>query len=304
MIYGIYVRSGSAHWDLELAVEVRQCPVRSRACGEREEKKEKKKEKEEEKDVTFDKEHWWWDTTKPNDGGAVNDPEIRNFLKRVLDKEKSPSSRRWRLVVSGSSSVRGSLRHGLRVRALARPERRAEVSVEVPEKGPAILATSNVVQLQWQRSKEWQGVQQVLLDGQLQSLPEEVQWCLDAQGNWKVCEEFAHQRHPNQVGPMREIYSAPLCGVSADEEPRKTSVHAMKDGIREGEKALQFFGNMLVMTGHGVIRLLGPQEVEVRGGQVTAPASCENLLVVGAPENAVVAALLANSWGPREGGAG
>ena len=40
--------------------------------------------------------------------------------------------------------------------------------------GPAVLATSNVVQLQWQRSKEWQGVQQVLLDGQLQSLPQEA----------------------------------------------------------------------------------------------------------------------------------
>ena len=40
--------------------------------------------------------------------------------------------------------------------------------------GPAVLATSNVVQLQWQRSKEWQGVHQVLLDGQLQSLPQEA----------------------------------------------------------------------------------------------------------------------------------
>lgn len=236
------------------------------------------------KDVTLTelpgKEHWWWDTAKPNDGGAVNDPEIRNFLKRVLDKEKAPSSLRWRSVVFGS--VGGTLRHGLHVRALARPERRAEVSVELPEKGPAVLVTSNVVQLQWQRSKEWQGVHQVLLDGQLQSLPQEVQWCLDF-GTWKVC-DFAvaqrHQRHPNQAGPMREIYSAPLCGVSADEE---------------GEKALQFFGNMLVMTGHGVIRLLSSQEVEVHGGQVTAPASCENLLVVGAPENVVVAALLANS---------
>ena len=26
-----------------------------------------------------DKEHWWWDTYKTNDGGAVNDPVIRKF---------------------------------------------------------------------------------------------------------------------------------------------------------------------------------------------------------------------------------
>jgi len=55
-------------------------------------------------------EHWWWDTAKPNDGGAVNDPEIRNFLKRVLDKAgwpraagvirkvKNPTNRSWLVV--------------------------------------------------------------------------------------------------------------------------------------------------------------------------------------------------------------
>lgn len=26
-----------------------------------------------------DKEHWWWDTYKTNDGGVVNDPVIRKF---------------------------------------------------------------------------------------------------------------------------------------------------------------------------------------------------------------------------------
>eukprot|EP00435_Cladocopium_sp_Y103_P019394 s5639_g4.t1 len=35
------LRSGSAHWDLELADEVRQCPLRSGAGEEREEKEKK-----------------------------------------------------------------------------------------------------------------------------------------------------------------------------------------------------------------------------------------------------------------------
>ena len=26
-----------------------------------------------------EKEHWWWDTWKTNDGGVLNDPVIRNF---------------------------------------------------------------------------------------------------------------------------------------------------------------------------------------------------------------------------------
>ena len=33
IISGVWLRSGSAHWALELAVEVRQCPLISGACG-------------------------------------------------------------------------------------------------------------------------------------------------------------------------------------------------------------------------------------------------------------------------------
>ena len=43
------MRSGSAHWNLELAVEVRQCPLRSGArCWEEEEEEEAGAEEEEE----------------------------------------------------------------------------------------------------------------------------------------------------------------------------------------------------------------------------------------------------------------
>ena len=41
-------RSGSAHWDLELAVEVRQCPLGSGARGGDEEEMEEEAEEEEE----------------------------------------------------------------------------------------------------------------------------------------------------------------------------------------------------------------------------------------------------------------
>ncbi len=40
--------------------------------------------KEQGNDVTYNEvrkqNHWWWDTYKTNDGGAVNDPYIRKFL--------------------------------------------------------------------------------------------------------------------------------------------------------------------------------------------------------------------------------
>lgn len=42
--------------------------------------------KEQGNNVTYselaNKEHWWWDTYNTNDGGATNDPDVRNFLQK------------------------------------------------------------------------------------------------------------------------------------------------------------------------------------------------------------------------------
>ena len=38
--------------------------------------------------IVPDKEHWWWDTHKPNDGGAVWDAQIRTFVQRALKQQQ------------------------------------------------------------------------------------------------------------------------------------------------------------------------------------------------------------------------
>jgi hypothetical protein len=35
------------------------------------------------------KEHWWWDSYETNDGGALDDPQLRRFFKRALSFGKS-----------------------------------------------------------------------------------------------------------------------------------------------------------------------------------------------------------------------
>ncbi len=41
-----------------------------------------------------DKEHWWWDTYKTNDGGVVNDPVIRSFaVSHAQNAAKLPASK-------------------------------------------------------------------------------------------------------------------------------------------------------------------------------------------------------------------
>ncbi|XP_071799863.1 uncharacterized protein [Asterias amurensis] len=37
------------------------------------------------------KEHWWWDTWKTNDGGAVNDPQVNNFTKKAAKRFENRS---------------------------------------------------------------------------------------------------------------------------------------------------------------------------------------------------------------------
>ena len=39
------------------------------------------------------KEHWWWDTKKTNDGGALDDAELRKFYKRAHKKRKKTASK-------------------------------------------------------------------------------------------------------------------------------------------------------------------------------------------------------------------
>eukprot|EP00434_Breviolum_minutum_P005796 symbB.v1.2.005110.t1/scaffold294.1/size237520/8 len=152
--------------------------------------------------------------------------------------------------------------------------------VDISKTG-ATIRTSNILRLQWQRSDEWKAQQKVSLDGQLQTLPQtEVTWCLKS--TWHICEE-SPQRSTMQVGPMRQIFNAPLCGVSLDQE---------------GKDALQFFANMLVMTGHGIIRLLSSDEVildKVSEVGLSLPDSCENFLVVGPSGSKIVDALLSQS---------
>ena len=34
------------------------------------------------------KEHWWWDTTKENDGGVSNDQTVRKFIRSIIENHE------------------------------------------------------------------------------------------------------------------------------------------------------------------------------------------------------------------------
>eukprot|EP00759_Apiculatamorpha_spiralis_P019380 PhF_6_TR25452/c0_g1_i13/m.35213 len=51
------------------------------------------------------KEHWWWDSNKPNDGGCMNDEEIRNFLSKVVLLAASKTKKKNSFFVKGELTV-------------------------------------------------------------------------------------------------------------------------------------------------------------------------------------------------------
>ena len=46
-----------------------------------------------------DKEHWWWDTHKTNDGGVVNDPVIRKFAVSHAQRTRKLSTSASKMIV-------------------------------------------------------------------------------------------------------------------------------------------------------------------------------------------------------------
>ncbi|CAJ1416086.1 unnamed protein product [Effrenium voratum] len=205
------------------------------------------------------KEHWWWDSEVSNDGGAVNDVQIRRFFEERLSSSPPPPTR-WRLRTFNIAY--SGAKHGLRILQMGRVDRLSEVSVEMLPGGAVSLRTTNVRSLRWGRAEA------VELDGQ-QMVHGEATWCL-SEGTWHSCAA------PKPAGPMGRVFSRKLCGL-ADEE---------------GEAALQYVANLLLMTGHGSLVLLRLEDVGVEG-HLRAPEACENLLLVGTPQsNPAIAAVL------------
>eukprot|EP00439_Symbiodinium_sp_Y106_P074555 s69_g14.t1 len=195
--------------------------------------------------ATGHKEHWWWDTKTSNDGGAVNDPEMRGFYASCLGQRQTPDRRRarWRLVVHNVATA-GS-KGGARILQQLHAYRRSEVSVqwEDGEETCLRITTSNVRRLEWDGASlvnlsgcgkgTSQTQPKILLDGQSIHL-QDVELCLRAR-TWGRCAALARtERSGEDFGPIRQIFARSVCGVFGSEASE--------------ENALRFLANMLLMS--------------------------------------------------------
>ncbi|XP_060576275.1 uncharacterized protein LOC132733629 [Ruditapes philippinarum] len=186
------------------------------------------------------KEHWWWDTVETNDGGAVNDKYLRDFvnghIESYLSKSEetgfctaetcdSPSSSgdqykyqsvSFRLVCYNPALGEGM--YGLKVIQQITPYRRSELQVTVS--GSEInmvsrnvlrlsISSSHIRKIQWhQANLKIDGTQ--ISSDEMSLLKEigQIDLCYKS-GSWQKCENndvHSHtSRGPLTLGPARRI---------------------------------------------------------------------------------------------------
>ncbi|XP_072030612.1 uncharacterized protein [Amphiura filiformis] len=191
------------------------------------------------------KEHWWWDTWTTNDGGAVNDPQLRNFANQIAEDapsyasgscdaegldcsqpnyalkysgiENLEKSGKWTLTVVNPAFGEGLL--GVRILQQSVPFRTSKVEMEFPDRTHAELRTVNVdrfslnpshrVQPSW--SHRTIKVDETILDLEDGSVNAgaRIHVC-KLKGKWQVCVEetllgIDQRRSPVNFGPARRV---------------------------------------------------------------------------------------------------
>jgi len=170
------------------------------------------------------KDHWWWDTDQPNDGGCVNDDTMRRFYADALDDESrakrnssAKQQQREALVVSNPSAIFGPTPSGYRILQQIVPfVRRSSLDVD----GDA-LRTRNARRIQLPSSSSLGGgggggsssknTKTLVVDGDVvlvdSSSTESL--CL-GETSWHPCEDSdaenaETERSPASHGPARQV---------------------------------------------------------------------------------------------------
>lgn len=200
------------------------------------------------------KEHWWWDTKRPNDGGVLNDRRMRAFYRRVVKDGLSPPlvlPAEFELALLNPASSHG--RGGFRVLQQRVPFRISRVRIEESESAKTItVRTVNVLRMAVDLSRlGWPWLitrtndAHLIVDGRNVVIsPNTNTLALCSTGNsnyyanreWQLCEfgvgenevSFERwERGPRTCGPARMVFASPfttVVGTSATTEVRSNAI--------------------------------------------------------------------------------
>ncbi|KAK3251372.1 hypothetical protein CYMTET_39286 [Cymbomonas tetramitiformis] len=200
-----------------------------------------------------EKEHWWWDSQESNDGGVVNDAQLRDFFARHMQAPKPltpPTAFSLTVFNPAASEGKGGLRIVQQVARMRRSTVRVRQLAEPP--GRWEVFTSNVKRMQIGR-RALVIVLTMIVDGHLVEWAEppgdasELELCLQetqgAASGWSACPQLRpYERTPDTAGPMRQALEQPfriVVGTKGGSE--------MTEAL---ERSAVYVANLLHMTGH------------------------------------------------------
>lgn len=195
------------------------------------------------------KEHWWWDTKSPNDGGAVNDAQLRRFFRNCANG--TPRPRKFRLVTVNPAAT--GAKFGLRVEQQIVPYQKASIQAK-RDAHRWHLVTQNVRRFSVQGDEFSESFD---VDGQVFDISARIGaatqcYCRVFSGGWGPCEigpQMARrERGPHNYGPLRQVFESQYVIVFGTQAPSD-------DANRLATLAL-FIANLVHATGDGVARIL------------------------------------------------
>ena len=227
------------------------------------------------------KEHWWWDTERSNDGGVTNDKQMRDYFKYLLnfEKEKDIGKKDFTLTVFNPATV-GS-KNGIRILQTWFSFQKSSVNVRIASSGggKCDIITNNVRRLSIDTNRLGFGT--VTIDGALVDLGAENQdsamlcFVLSENGKqqWEECKDEKNyhlvERSPESYGPLLQVFESKFrivygtdCDAATIETYKQWSV---------------YLANLWYMTGdNGNVKIQADIDTDV-----TDLAPNENILLIG-----------------------
>ena len=263
------------------------------------------------------KEHWWWDTARPNDGGAVNDEEMRAFFARTLgppgSRPQLPQLPSDFLLMSHSPAAFDG-RGGWRITQTHQPALMSTVRIRngsSTTSGELELATRNVRRLLAPRevvlAADGSAVgvridgERVLLEGVLESQGDRgpLEFCrlalptspstspstslTTSPSQWRVCDAAwdEAERGPSTAGPMRQAMQSRFAIVPGDGGGDASSA-------AELERLAVYLGNLFVLTSDASPPIVVDVDARLDGEH--------NLVLVGGPRENAATRVVADYW--------
>ena len=261
------------------------------------------------------KEHWWWDTERANDGGALNDDEMRAFFNSTLrgaegTRPALPELPEEFVLVSHSPAAFDG-RAGWRIVQFQRPARMASARIirRATTAGPHLDITTRNIRRLLVPASEVVG-RSASIDGtiltandvkrphdtllELCSLRDEAVavGTPPGRGKWRICSPDdwrPAERGPETAGPMRQIAHSPFAIIAG-------GGGAIADDAADLQELSVFLANLFLVTSDRSPAVYADVEVLAEDGISWKERHVKNWILMGGPRQNAASAAVFNYW--------